>query len=171
MHLKQMFMKLIEPSSLYHSSIKNIPMVIPHAPILSDPRSFENLIVLLNLIKKFDSKFWARGEIFASVIFGCYAAQLSYIFLQVVILRIDLFDIGKWDPKTDDSKMIQLFIATSGINFMICTVIILQILVYGAETNLIETRLIEKLHDEKMKLIRMQNFTDADFVFINRGRI
>ena len=125
MHLKQLFMKLIEPSSLFHSSIQNYPMVIPHAPVLSDAKSFENLIMLLNLINKFDSKFWLRGEVFGSVIYGCYTVQLAYIFLQVVVLKIDLFDIGKWDPSTDDSKMIQLFIAISGVSFTAVTVIIL----------------------------------------------
>ena len=79
MHLKQMWLKLIEETTLFHGSVEHIHHLIPSAPILSDPKSFENIIVLLYVIKKFDAKFWLRGEVFGSVLFGCFFLQLAYV--------------------------------------------------------------------------------------------
>ena len=81
MHLKQMWLKLIDETALFHSSVEHIHHLIPSAPVLSDPKSFENLIVLLYVIKKFDAKFWLRGEVFGTVLFFCFAAQLGYVAL------------------------------------------------------------------------------------------
>ena len=81
MHMKQMWLRMIEETTLFHSSVAHIDHVIPTAPVLSDPASFENLIILLYIIKKFDAKFWLRGEVFGSVLFGCYAGQLGYVAL------------------------------------------------------------------------------------------
>jgi len=81
MHLKQMFMTMIEPATILHPSIFDAKMSIPHAPIASDIHSCENLTNLYYLIKKFDYIFWKRGEIYGTVIFGFFAIQLAYIAL------------------------------------------------------------------------------------------
>ena len=81
MHLKQMYMSMIEPATVMHSSIVDYDMSLPYAPIASDIHSCENLIHLHYMIKKFDSNFWARAEIFSSVIFGIFSLQLAYIAL------------------------------------------------------------------------------------------
>ena len=68
MALKQMFLKLIDPSSVFDASVPDSAS-IPFVPILSDPHSFENIINLLYVIKKYDESFWRRGELFGSAIF------------------------------------------------------------------------------------------------------
>ena len=124
LHLKQMFMTLIEPATIVHSSIQNVKMSIPYAPISSDLHSCENLTNLFYLIKKFDLQFWSRGEVYGTVIFGFFALQLAYITLQVYVQKIDFFNIGKWDPENDKTPGVQLQIANSGLTFMIVTIII-----------------------------------------------
>ena len=62
-------MKLIEPSTVFHSSVNDIQVNIPHAAVISDGTSFQNQISLLYLIKDYDSKLWLRGEVFGSAIF------------------------------------------------------------------------------------------------------
>ena len=39
--------------------------------------------------------------------------------METIILKTPLFDIGKWDPETDDSEMVQLFISSSAISFLL----------------------------------------------------
>jgi len=50
-----MYMTMIEPATVMHSSFVASKMSIPHVPIGSDAHSCENLIHLYYMIKKFDS--------------------------------------------------------------------------------------------------------------------
>ena len=74
-------MTMIEPQTVMHSSVVDYEASLPYAPIGSDIHSCENLIHLYYMIKKFDSNFWARAEIFSSIIFGIFSIQLAYIAL------------------------------------------------------------------------------------------
>ena len=97
-----MFIKLVDDSVVLDDSLDE-SVELPFTPILSEPYSFENLIKLHMVIKKFDSKFWFRGEVFGSAIFICFSLQLGYIALQILLLKVDLYDVGKWDAETDKS--------------------------------------------------------------------
>ena len=87
-------MKLIEPTTVLHSSVNDLSIYVPHAPVISDPTSFENHINLLNVIKKFDDKYWLRGEVFGSTIFLIYTIQFGYIAFLLMYADVDLYHVG-----------------------------------------------------------------------------
>ena len=72
-----MFLRLIEPTATLDGPISHV--TIPFVPILSDQRSMENVINLIQVINRFDQTMWFRGEIFGSVIFASFSIQLAYI--------------------------------------------------------------------------------------------
>ena len=124
-------------------------VAIPFTPVVSDEYSFENIMKLFAVIKRFDSKFWLRGETFGSLIFICFSLQLGYIVLQILVLKVPLFDVGKWDPKTDDSEYIQLFITSAAVAYLFVTGIVCLILLYGSTANEVDHDFVKLLNMKK----------------------
>ena len=97
-------MKMIKPRMILDKSCEDMNVSIPFAPIASDKHSVENLIHFHYLIKIMDHKQWLRAEIFGSVVFVVQFLLIAYIAFQIIFLKLDIYDIGKWDPSKDKSK-------------------------------------------------------------------
>jgi hypothetical protein len=91
-----MYNKIIDPHCLIDGNL-NQDAIVPFAPVLSDPYSIEAIVNLMLVVKKFDSKLWHRGEIFTSVSFLFPALLLGYMALQLILIDVYYYDIGKWD--------------------------------------------------------------------------
>ena len=98
-------MKMIHPETKIDSGLSDTHG-IPYAPFMSDPSSFENIINLLYVINKFDSKFWKRGEVFGSILFVWLSLFLGYYALMLSVTSVKYYDIGKWNIEDDKTEMI-----------------------------------------------------------------
>jgi hypothetical protein len=93
---------MIDPEESIDGSL-NDEAIIPFAPVLSDTHSVESLVDLMFVIKKYDSNFWYRGEVFSSLSFGVLSLVFAYIALQLTVMDVPYYEIGKYDLVNDKS--------------------------------------------------------------------
>ena len=90
----------------------------------------------------------------------------------MIYAKVDFFDIGKWNPETDKSQYVQIFIAYPALAFFIVYVVIMQILVYGSEANYVDFTLVNILKEHIQKLARLKFFVANGLVYTTpSGRV
>ena len=87
------------------------------------------------------------------------------------MLKVPLFDVGKWDPKTDKTDYIQLFISSAALAYIIVTFIVLQLLLYGSNANEVDHDFVKLLNQRKQNIIRLKTFANRGLVHRHNGRI
>ena len=70
-------------------------LCIPKTSLYCSSRYNDNLLKLIKLTKIVDYKYWLRGEKFGSVIFISLCFSLAYLFVEVVIFKVNIYDIAK----------------------------------------------------------------------------